>query len=129
MHKPKNITTTHQIAFIYLYFASETDKQLATEEMMMISNKVENWINKDVNNSLKLNAWDILSESLNWLSSLTPSQKETEFILIFDSFKEQCSSSQKITIIEDLKEISKSDGVVLEAEKKLIEKSSDMLEN
>ena len=129
MHTPNEITIAHQIAFLYLYFASETDKQLASEEMMTISDKIENFLNKNINEGYSLNAWDIVSESLNWFTSLNPQQKEENYIKIMDYFREKFTDEQKSCIIEDLKEIAKSDGIVLDVENKLIKKSAEILEN
>ena len=129
MHTPNEITIAHQIAFLYLYFASETDKRLASEEMMTISDKIENCLNKNINKGNSLNAWDIVSESLNWFTSLNPIQKEENYIKIMDYFRDKFTDKQKSCIVEDLKEIAKSDGIVLDAEKKLIKKSAEMLEN
>ena len=33
MHTPSKITDSHRIAFYYLYFAVETDKQLASSDV------------------------------------------------------------------------------------------------
>ncbi|MBC8197058.1 MAG: hypothetical protein H8E60_04135 [Candidatus Marinimicrobia bacterium] len=127
MQTPKNITKAHQLAFVYLFFASETDQQLASNEMLTISDKIENCLNK--NTEIELNCWDIVSESLNWITSLNPQQKVENYNKIMDLFKIEFSNEQKNCLIEDLKEIAKSDGVVLEAEKKLITKSSELLNN
>ena len=129
MHTPNEITIAHRIALLYLYFASETDKQLASEEMMTISDKIENFLNNNINKENSLNAWDIVSESLNWFTSLNPIQKEENYIKIMDYFRDKFTDEQKSCIVEDLKEIAKSDGIVLDAEKKLIKKSAEMLEN
>ena len=129
MHPPKEITNAHQIAFIYLYFATETDKKLTTEEMMTISDKIENILIGNINKGSNLNAWDILSESLNWYTSLNLYQKEENYIKIMEIFRENLTKEQKACIILDLKEIAKSDGIVLEAEETLIKKSEKMLGN
>ena len=91
--------------------------------------QIENCLNKNINKGNSLNAWDIVSESLNWFTSLNPQQKEANHIKIMDYFREKFADEQKSCIIEDLKEIAKSDGFVLDAEKKLIKKSAEMLEN
>jgi uncharacterized tellurite resistance protein B-like protein len=127
MQQPIKMTDAHKIAFIYLYFAIESDQKLAPQEMLIISDKIE--ICLDDNMEIKLNAWDIVSESLNWIYSLTTESKDENYNRIMDEFNDQFSQKQKLCIIEDLKEIAKADGVVLEAEKKLIQKSVDKLKN
>ena len=102
MHTPNEITIAHQIAFLYLYFASETDKQLASEEMKIISDKIENCLNKNINEGNSLNAWDIVSESLNWFTSLNPIQKEENYIKIMDYFfTENLSDDERWNFIEN----------------------------
>ena len=93
--------------------------------LLTISDKIENCLIK--NTEIKLNGWDIVSESLNWITSLNPHQKIENYNKIMDLFRIEFSNEQKTCLIEDLKEIAKSDGVVLEAEKKLITKSSELL--
>ena len=102
MQTPKEITKAHQIAFIYLFFATETDQQLASNEMVVISNKVENCLTE--NAEFKFNSWNIVSESLNWFTSLTSTQKIENYNKIMDLFRIELSDEQKSCLIEDLKE-------------------------
>ena len=130
VHTPDEITIAHRIAFFYLYFATETDKQLAPSEMMAISEKVENCINKNNDDTCQnLNAWDIVAESLNWYTSLNPLQKEESFSTVTTFFKEHLSKDEKSCILSDLHEIAKSDGVIIEAENDLIQKTEKLLES
>ena len=129
MNKPYTITIVHRIAFFYLYFASETDKQLASEEMVTICEKIESCLKKNINKEKNFNAWDILSESLNWYSSLNPQKKEETYIETMNYFHENFNTELKVLLIEDLKEIAESDGIVLDSEKKLIKKSIKILKN
>ena len=130
MHTPSDITNAHRVAFFYLYFATETDKQLASSEMMVISNKIENYLKKRNNEeSGNLNAWDIVAESLNWYTSMSPVQKEECFSTTTAHFRVNFSKDDKSCILSDLKEIAKSDGVVLEVEQELIHKTEKLLES
>ena len=125
MHTPSKITDSHRIAYYYLYIAVETDKQLASSEMMLITKKIENYISSSDN----LNAWDIVGESLNWFNSLNPTQKEECFYSVISHFNKKFSKNQKLCILKDLKELAKSDGVVVEAEKDLIHKTEKLLKS
>ena len=127
MSKPVNLTDAHRVAFIFLYFASETDQQLASEEMIVISEKIDNCLNNKMNENEKLNSWDIVSESLNWFTSLSVKDKTITYHQLMEYLKENFSDEQKTCILEDLKVLAKSDGVFLEAEKVLIDKSAELL--
>lgn len=130
MHTPGEITNAHRVAFFYLYFATETDKQLASSEMMVISDKIENCLKKrNEEEGENLNAWDIVAESLNWYTSMSPIQKEECFSTIIAHFRDTFSDDDKSCILSDLKEIAKSDGVVLEVETDLIQKTEKLLES
>ena len=127
MSKPINITNAHRVAYLYLYFATETDQQLASEEMMVISDKVENFLNKNMDINKNLNSWDIVSETLNWFNSLSATDKTINYQKLIETLKENFNDEQKACFLNDLKELAKSDGVFLEAEKVLIDKSAELL--
>lgn len=127
MSKPISMTNAHRVAFIFLYFATETDQQLASEEMMVISEKIENCLNKKMNAGEKLNSWDIVTESLNWFTSLSVKDKEIVYHQLMEHLKNNFTTDQKSCVLEDLKVLAKSDGVFLEAEKVLIDKSAELL--
>ena len=55
MSKPVNINDAHRVAFIFLYFATETDNKLATEELMVISDKIEHYITDEYKIKTQLN--------------------------------------------------------------------------
>ncbi len=127
MSKPVSLTDAHRVAFIFLYFASETDQKLASEEMIVISDKIENCINESLKKVDNLNLWNIITESLNWFNALSLNDKQITFYQLMDFLKVNFSDNQKSRILEDLKVLAKSDGIFLEAEKALIDKSAELL--
>ncbi|MAJ43361.1 MAG: hypothetical protein CMF96_01270 [Candidatus Marinimicrobia bacterium] len=127
MSKPVSLTDAHRVAFIFLYFASETDQKLASEEMIVISDKIENCINESLKKVDNLNLWNIITESLNWFNALSLNDKQITFYQLMDFLKVNFSDNQKNRILEDLKVLAKSDGIFLEAEKALIDKSAELL--
>ena len=127
MSKPVNLTDAHRVAFIFLYFASETDQQLASEEMIVISEKIDNCLNNKINQNEKLNSWDILTESLNWFNSISVKDKEIVYHQLMVYLRDSFTANQKSCLLEDLKVLAHSDGVFLEAEKVLIDKSAELL--
>lgn len=127
MSKPVNLTDAHKVAFIFLYFASETDQQLAYEEMIVISEKIDNCLNNKINQNEKLNSWDILTESLNWFNSISVKDKEIVYHQLMVYLRDSFTTDQKSCLLEDLKVLAHSDGVFLEAEKVLIDKSAELL--
>lgn len=127
MSKPVNVTDAHRVAYLFLYFATETDQQLASEEMIVISEKIDNCLNKKMNGNEKLNSWDIVSESLNWFTSLSVKDKTVVYHQLMEFLKDNFTDAQKACVLEDLKVLAKSDGVFLEAEKALIDKSAELL--
>ena len=76
MSEPVNMTNSHRVAYIFLYFATETDQQLASEEMIVISEKIDNCLDKNMDEKQNLSSWDIVSESLNWFNSLSVKDKD-----------------------------------------------------
>ena len=127
MSKPVNVTDAHRVAYLFLYFATETDQQLASEEMIIISEKIDNYLNNKMNENEKLNSWDIVTESLNWFTSLSVKDKEVVYHQLMAYLKDNFTTDQKSCVLEDLKVLAHSDGVFLEAEKVLIDKSAELL--
>ena len=127
MSKPVNLTDAHRVAFIFLYFASETDQQLASEEMIVISEKIDNCLNNKINQNEKLNSWDIVTESLNWFNSISVKDKEIVYHQLMVYLRDSFTTDQKSCLLEDLKVLAHSDGVFLEAEKVLIDKTTELL--
>ena len=127
MSKPMNLTDAHRVSFIFLYFATETDQQLASEEMIVISEKIDNFLNNKMQENEKLNSWDIVTESLNWFTSLSVKDKEEVYHQLMAHLKDNFTTDQKSSVLEDLKVLAHSDGVFLEAEKVLIDKSAELL--
>ena len=127
MSKPFNVTDAHRVAYLFLYFATETDQQLASEEMIIISEKIDNYLNNKMNENQKLNSWDIVTESLNWFNSLSVKDKDIVYHQLMAYLSDNFATDQKSCFLEDLKVLAHSDGVFLEAEKVLIDKSAELL--
>ena len=127
MSEPVNMTNAHRVAYIFLYFATETDQQLASEEMIVISEKIDNCLDKNMDEKQNLSSWDIVSESLNWFTSLSVKDKTIVYHQLMEYLKTNFTDNQKACVLDDLKVLAKSDGVFLEAEKVLIDKSTELL--
>lgn len=127
MSKPISMTNAHRVAYIFLYFATETDQQLASEEMIVISEKIDNCLDKNMDEKQNLSSWDIVSESLNWFNSLSTNDKTIVYHQLMEYLKTNFTDNQKACVLDDLKVLAKSDGVFLEAEKVLIDKSTELL--
>ena len=127
MSEPVNMTNAHRVAYIFLYFATETDQQLASEEMIVISEKIDNCLDKNLDEKQNLSSWDIVSESLNWFTSLSVKDKTIVYHQLMEYLKTNFTDNQKACVLDDLKVLAKSDGVFLEAEKVLIDKSTELL--
>ena len=127
MSKPVNVTDAHRVAYLFLYFATETDQQLASEEMIIISEKIDNYLNNKMNENQMLNSWDIVTESLNWFNSLSVKDKDIVYHQLMAYLSDNFAIDQKSCFLEDLKVLAHSDGVFLEAEKVLIDKSAELL--
>jgi len=125
--EPVNMTNAHRVAYIFLYFATETDQQLASEEMIVISEKIDNCLDKNMDEKQNLSSWDIVSESLNWFTSLSVKDKTIVYHQLMEYLKTNFTDNQKACVLDDLKVLAKSDGVFLEAEKVLIDKSTELL--
>ena len=126
MSKPVNMTNAHRVAYVFLYFATETDQQLASEEMIVISEKIDNCLDKNMDEKQNLSSWDIVSESLNWFTSLSVKDKTIVYHQLMEYLKTNFTDNQKACVLDDLKVLAKSDGVFLEAEKVLIDKSTEL---
>ena len=122
MSKPVNINDAHRVAFIFLYFATETDNKLATEELMVISDITDEYKIKT-----QLNSWQVVTETLNWYTGLSSENKKNTFIKLILSLKRNFTESQKEYLIKDLNILADSDGEFLDTEKKLIQKSLELL--
>ena len=127
MSKPVNINDAHRVAFIFLYFATETDNKLATEELMVISDKIEDYITDEYKTKTQLNSWQVVTETLNWYTGLSSENKKNTFSKLILSLKRNFTESQKKYLIKDLNILADSDGEFLDTEKKLIQKSLELL--
>ncbi|MED5475248.1 MAG: hypothetical protein VX770_04390 [Candidatus Neomarinimicrobiota bacterium] len=127
MSKPVNINDAHRVAFIFLYFATETDNKLATEELMVISDKIEDYITDEYKIKTQLNSWQVVTETLNWYTGLSSENKKNTFSKLILSLKRNFTESQKEYLIKDLNILADSDGEFLDTEKKLIQKSLELL--
>ena len=127
MSKPVNINDAHRVAFIFLYFATETDNKLATEELMVISDKIEDYITEEYKTKTQLNSWQVVTETLNWYTGLSSENKKNTFSKLILSLKRNFTESQKEYLIKDLNILADSDGEFLDTEKKLIQKSLELL--
>lgn len=127
MSKPVNINDAHRVAFIFLYFATETDNKLATEELMVISDKIEDYITDEYKTKTQLNSWQVVTETLNWYTGLSSENKKNTFSKLILSLKRNFTESQKEYLIKDLNILADSDGEFLDTEKKLIQKSLELL--
>lgn len=127
MSKPVNINDAHRVAFIFLYFATETDNKLATEELMVISDKIEDYITDEYKIKTQLNSWQVVTETLNWYTGLSSENKKNTFSKLILSLKRNFTESQKEYLIKDLNILADSDGEFLDKEKKLIQKSLELL--
>lgn len=127
MSKPVNINDAHRVAFIFLYFATETDNKLATEELMVISDKIEDYITEEYKIKTQLNSWQVVTETLNWYTGLSSENKKNTFSKLILSLKRNFTESQKEYLIKDLNILADSDGEFLDTEKKLIQKSLELL--
>ena len=127
MSKPVNINDAHRVAFIFLYFATETDNKLATEELMVISDKIEDYITDEYKIKTQLNSWQVVTETLNWYTGLSSENKKNTFSKLILSLKRNFTESQKEYLIKDLNILADSDGEFLDTEKKLIQKSFELL--
>ena len=127
MSKPVNINDAHRVAFIFLYFATETDNKLATEELMVISDKIEDYITEEYKTKTQLNSWQVVTETLNWYTGLSSENKKNTFSKLILSLKKNFTESQKEYLIKDLNILADSDGEFLDTEKKLIQKSLELL--
>ena len=127
MSKPININDAHRVAFIFLYFATETDNKLATEELMVISDKIEDYITEEYKIKTQLNSWQVVTETLNWYTGLSSENKKNTFSKLILSLKRNFTESQKEYLIKDLNILADSDGEFLDTEKKLIQKSLELL--
>ena len=127
MSKPVNINDAHRVAFIFLYFATETDNKLATEELMVISDKIEDYITEEYKIKTQLNSWQVVTETLNWYTGLSSENKKNTFSKLILSLKRNFTESQKKYLIKDLNILADSDGEFLDTEKKLIQKSLELL--
>ena len=127
MSKPVNINDAHRVAFIFLYFATETDNKLATEELMVISDKIEDYITEEYKTKTQLNSWQVVTETLNWYTGLSSENKKNTFSKLILSLKRNFTESQKKYLIKDLNILADSDGEFLDTEKKLIQKSLELL--
>tara|TARA_B100000941_G_C28470564_1_gene536188 strand:- start:521 stop:907 length:387 start_codon:yes stop_codon:yes gene_type:complete len=127
MSKPVNVNDAHRVAFIFLYFATETDNKLANEELMVISDKIEDYINDEYKTKTQLNSWQVVTETLNWYTGLSSENKKNTFSKLILSLKRNFTESQKEYLIKDLNILADSDGEFLDTEKKLIQKSLELL--
>ena len=127
MSKPVNINDAHRVAFIFLYFATETDNKLATEELMVISDKIEDFITDEYKIKTQLNSWQVVTETLNWYTGLSSENKKNTFSKLILSLKRNFTESQKEYLIKDLNILADSDGEFLDTERKLIQKSLELL--
>ena len=127
MSKPVNINDAHRVAFIFLYFATETDNKLATEELTVISDKIEDYITDEYKTKTQLNSWQVVTETLNWYTGLSSENKKNTFSKLILSLKKNFTESQKEYLIKDLNILADSDGEFLDTEKKLIQKSLELL--
>ena len=97
------------IVFLYIHFSFSTDDELSVDEIEVISEKVNNFINPDEDNYKE--TFRLVTNTLLNYNNMTVSEKETHFLEVKKSLMETLSENQKNTIIDDLGAISKADSI------------------
>ena len=90
-------------------------------------NKIEDYITDEYKIKTQLNSWQVVTETLNWYTGLSSENKKNTFSKLILSLKRNFTESQKEYLIKDLNILADSDGEFLDTEKKLIQKSLELL--
>jgi uncharacterized tellurite resistance protein B-like protein len=114
--KPENINIAHVICFIYLYFAHVSDGDLSKEEMNVIFDKIQAWLDESVEGTL-----EVFEEACDWYHSCVIEEKIATVRFYSQNLKEMGGLSEEhIGIIcRELMEIANADGNVSEEEVEL----------
>ena len=114
--KPENINIAHVIYFIYLYFAHVSDGDLSKEEMNVIFDKIQAWLDESVEGTL-----EVFEEACDWYHSCVIEEKIATVRFYSQNLKEMGGLSEEhIGIIcRELMEIANADGNVSEEEVEL----------
>ena len=103
----------HDLAFMYLVMAHATDRELTTEEVDTILQKLEDW----QPNMTRGRILRIIDAAVERYAQVPAPSALDEAIA---SVKEHLSRPQLLDVLEDLRQIADADGKVLESEEELL---------
>ena len=113
-------TTVHDLGYIYLVLAFNTDEELTDDEWNVIGDKIRDWVEEDDPND------HILREVMDAVVDKYKKDAEEDdgcppFAQAVGAVKEKLTAEQLERVVKDMVEISKADGTVHELEKRLVQ--------
>ena len=99
----------HSIAFLYIHFSFSTDDELSVNEIEVISEKVNNFINPDEDNYRE--TFRLVTDTLFNYNNMTIAEKDARFLEVKQSLSVELSEKQKNAIVDDLSDISRADSI------------------
>ncbi|HET6569335.1 MAG TPA: TerB family tellurite resistance protein [Rhodothermales bacterium] len=110
-------TALHHLALIYVSLAHETDDDLSTREIEAITEKLSEWVPDAPED-------DMLTVVQEVLAAYVQGQDKRLFSDSVDALKTAVPEHQRTALLADLRFIADADGVLLDAEQKMIERLS-----
>ena len=121
MSKTNDWTILHELGYIYLFLAFNTDEDLSDDEWNVIGDKIRDWIEEDDPNDWKLKKiMDAVVDKYKKSDELVEQGIDPSKDAIF-SIKEKLTTEQLKRVVKDMVEISKADGTVHELEKRCVQ--------
>ena len=113
-------TTVHDLGYIYLVLAFNTDEELTDDEWNVIGDKIRDWVEEDDPND------HILREVMDAVVDKYKKDAEEDdgcppFAQAVGAVKEKLTAEQLERVVKDMVEISKADGTVHELENRLVQ--------
>lgn len=110
-------TALHHLALVYISLAHETDDDLSTREIDAITNKLCEWVPDACED-------DMLTVVQEVLAAYVQGQDKRLFNESVEALKGAVPEHQRPAILADLRYIADADGVLLDSERKMIERLS-----
>ena len=121
MNNTNDWTILHDLGYIYLFIAFNTDEELSNDEWNVIGDKIRDWIEEDDPNDWKLKKiMDAVVDKYKKSDELVEQGIDPSKDAIF-SIKEKLTTEQLKRVVKDMVEISKADGTVHELEKRFVQ--------
>lgn len=111
-------TPLHDLALIYLTLAYETNEDLTSDEMSAITEKISEWIPGATDT-------DVLGVVRQVMSTYVQGPEQRVFAEAVEAVGEAVPAHQHDALLADLHYVAEADGVVLDAEKRMIRELAD----